>query len=107
MAAPTVNAGVDQTGNDATVLILTASMTTNASPIKFYGWTQVSGPDCTMSNPSGCITPVYELYAGTYVFQFSAEAEDNSVATDTCSVTITHTTGPVFLPKEPYPYNFM
>lgn len=107
MAAPTVNAGVDQTGNDATVLLLTASMYAGSAPIKAYGWTQVSGPDCTMTNPSGAITPVYELSSGTYVFQFSAEDQSNNTSTDTVQVTITHTSGPIYPPKEPYPYNFL
>lgn len=106
MSAPTANAGSNQTVTDGSVLLLTGIYAAGTSPLKGVKWTQVSGPDCTMTYPSKGITPVYELSAGTYVFQLSVSDHANAVTTSQTTITVSHTTGPVFPPKEPYPYNF-
>ena len=61
MSAPNVNAGNDQTITDAVPLILAAIVTPGTYQLdttKFL-WTQISGPDCTMTHPSGAVNPVY------------------------------------------------
>lgn len=107
MSAPVVSAGGSQSVNDGSVLILTASYSTGGAPIKSHGWVQTSGPDSIMTHPKGAITPVYEMSSGTYVFTFSATDTNNVTTSDTATITVSHTTGPVYPPKYPYPYNFL
>jgi len=95
--ALTVNAGIDQTVNDATILILTGLVTPTSDPtLVSVLWTLVSGPDCKLTNPIGWVCPVLELYTGTYIFQFAATDVNGNIVSDTCSVIVSHTTGPIY-----------
>jgi hypothetical protein len=101
MSAPSVNAGPDQTITDSQVLVLVGTVTPGTYPVDHVQWTLVSGPDCAMTAATSWINQVYELYAGTYVFQFAAYDQLNSVGTDTVSITVSHDTGPIYIPNGP------
>lgn len=105
MSLPTVNAGVDLTCTTGQVPVLTAFYTMTTNPITRLLWTQVSGPDCTITNASQALAPIYELSAGTYVFQFAVTDNQLQIATDTVQLTVSSSGGPIFVPKA-YPYNF-
>lgn len=96
MANPTTNAGIDQTTTDGVPLLLTGQFTQGTLPIKEVIWTQVSGPNCVMINPTRAVNQVFSTSAGTYVFAFTAYDTVNASGTDTVSVTITHDTGPIY-----------
>lgn len=96
MANPTVNAGLDQSANDNVPLVLVGTATQGTYEIKGSTWTMTSGPSCSISTPSQWVTEVFQLSAGSYVFTFSVYDIKGNNASDTCSITITHTTGPVY-----------
>jgi hypothetical protein len=108
--ALTANAGIDQTVNDDEVLILTGQVTPAGDPSQLSVlWTQLSGPDCILTAPTKWLCPILELYAGTYVFTFTATyvddttSSDTNTASDTCSVTVSSSgNGPIF--NLPYMY---
>lgn len=106
MATLTASAGSDASTTTGSVPLLTASYTVGPNPLVSMVWTQVSGPDCILSNPTGAITPVYELSNGTYTFQFTVKDNQNNVVSDQMVLTVTSSGGPVYLPKTEYPYNF-
>lgn len=99
MSAPSVDAGVDQTINDNQVLMLTGVVTTGTYPLTYVLWTQVSGPDCTILAASSWIAQVYNLFAGTYVFQFAAYDQVGGSGTNTISVVVSDTSGPLYIPQ--------
>lgn len=101
MANPTTNAGANQTITDAQPLVLTGTAVKGTNEITNVVWKQVSGPDCTMRNAASWINQVFELSAGTYVFSFAAFDIYDNTGSSTTSVTVTHTTGPIFPPYQP------
>jgi hypothetical protein len=98
MSNPTVNAGADQAVTDANVLVLTGLVSQGTYPLTYWIWTKDSGPDCAFTASTSAINQVYELSAGTYVFRFTAYDQLNNSSSDTVSVTVTHTTGPLYIP---------
>lgn len=114
---PTVSAGVDQSVTDSTVLVLTGVVQQGTYPLGRVLWTRDSGPDCAIIQSATWIAQVYQLYAGTYVFRFTGYDILGNSASDTMSVTVTHTTGPIYLSSagdtenfdpssESFPHNF-
>jgi hypothetical protein len=82
--------------NDGDVLQLTATVTTVGSQTAKVLWTQVSGPGCAILDPEKWSTIVLNLYAGTYVFQITATDQNGNTTSATTTVTVSHTTGPVY-----------
>ncbi len=93
----TVNAGIDQTANDGDLLQLTGVVTTSSYDIPTVLWTQDSGPGCAIQEPTKWSTIVLNLYAGTYVFRFTGTDSTGATQSDTVSVVVSHTTGPVYV----------
>lgn len=100
----------NQSVTDAQTLVLSASVAFGTYQIATqfmdpypYLWTQVSGPACTLLNPTSAVCAVYELSAGTYVFQFTAvDAQANSSSVQT-TITVASGGGPIYIPNiDPY-----
>jgi len=106
-AAPTVNAGPDQTIYlPASSATLTGTATDVDGTISTYNWTKVSGPaGGTFANNNLASTTVSSLVAGTYTFRLTAT--DNLGATGTDDVVITVTTAPTTLHIEAESYSNM
>lgn len=87
-AAPTANAGDDQT-----ITLPTNSVTLSGSgadldgSVVSYTWTKISGGNATIVSANEDETEVTGLEAGVYVFRLTVE--DNDGATDSDDVTIT------------------
>lgn len=101
MSNPTVNAGVDQTVNDNVPLVLTGTVTQGDYTITGVQWTQDSGPNCAMTAAALWVNTIFELYAGTYVFRFTAWDLLGNSTSDTCQVVVSHTSGPIYI-SDPY-----
>ena len=97
MSNPTANAGTDQTVNDDVPLVLTGVAQQGTYVINNTLWTKTSGPDCTMTNPAMAVNEVFEISAGTYVFTFTAYDLLGNSGSDSVTVTVSHTTGPIYV----------
>lgn len=90
--APTANAGDDQTKNEASVVMLdgTASSDSDGDPIIHYAWSQVSGPTVNLSDPASA-TPTFTAPAtgpGGATLEFSLVVSDAELTSEPALVTI-------------------
>lgn len=103
-AAPTANAGADQTVESGAGVTLSAVGSTDPDPgdVLSYAWSQSSGPAVTLSDPASA-TPSFTAPtlistdpAATLVFSLVVTDDDGAAsAADTVSVTVNPPTGPV------------
>lgn len=109
MAAPTVSAGSAQAITSSQTLTLTGIVQPGTAPLIGWGWSQVSGPPCIIVSASApynssyekssdAIALVYELSAGTYVFQFSATDQVFATSTSTVTITVSSDGGTQYIP---------
>lgn len=84
-ALPIVNAGSPQTVNlPTTTIVLNGIVTQGTYSISSTTWTKVSGPTCTISNPSSTSTSVTITSDGTYIFRLTAiDSAGNNVSNTT------------------------
>lgn len=101
MAVLSTNAGSAQSVTDAFPLVLTGTVTPGDIPVSRVLWTKDSGPDCAFTASTSWINQVYNLYAGTYVFRFAAFDQLDNTASSTVTITVTHTTGPIYPGYDP------
>ena len=103
---PTVLAGNDQPVDEGdTVQLSGSAVDPEGVGINSYLWTQVSGPDVTLSNASSA-DPTFtapNVHATTsLVFRFRADDANRAYATDTCTITVSNTDGST-APMQPPP----
>ena len=82
------NAGLDQTICVTQPLTLSGVAGNPQSTTPAYLWTQVSGPNSTINNPTALTTLVSGITPGNYVFQFSNKCADGLTATNLVSVSV-------------------
>lgn len=91
-AAPTANAGSDQTVALSAGQILLDGGKSSASgntSISGYAWSQVSGPSTgTFSSPFTVTTAYSPLSAGTYTFRLKVTASNGKISTDDVVITV-------------------
>ena len=89
-AAPTANAGNDQTITlPANQVTLNGSGTDPDGTISAYAWTKVSGPaNYTIVSPSSASTNVTGLVQGVYVFRLTVTDNNNATGADDVQVTV-------------------
>ncbi|UAY51322.1 PKD domain-containing protein [Ferruginibacter albus] len=88
-AAPTANAGTDQTIQLPTNNIsLSGSGTDADGTIASYAWTKLSGGTATITSASSASTTVAGLAQGTYQFVLTVTDNQSATAKDTVTVTV-------------------
>jgi poly(3-hydroxybutyrate) depolymerase len=88
--APIARAGVNF---DITLPTNTAKLDGSGSEdtdgsISKFAWTQVSGPDATISTPSEAITSIKNMAAGTYVFKLAVTDNKGTIGSDLITVVV-------------------
>jgi hypothetical protein len=99
---PIVTVNSNATIPDNQVLILTGVIVIGTYPIRNRIWTKDSGPDCAFTAASSCITQVYELYPGTYVFRLTVTDQQSNTGTATCTITVQANGGPIYYSTNNY-----
>ncbi|WP_411994769.1 PKD domain-containing protein [Agarivorans sp. DSG3-1] len=96
---PSVEAGSDQTVNEQSTVVVSASASDSNGPIASYAWTQLSGTEVTLNNANSAIasfTSPTLLLPETLVFQITVTDNKGDSATDTLSVSVNPiNTGPI------------
>lgn len=89
-AAPTANAGVDQTITLPTsTATLTGTGTDTDGTIASYSWKKLSGPTGgTITSASAASTAITALIAGTYVFELTVTDNKGATAKDNIQVSV-------------------
>lgn len=90
-AAPTANAGTDQSVTLPTNVTLSGSYTASAIPVSIQ-WSQVSGAATIISNTSSLTTTVTGLSAGAFVYQLQITDALGNFATDNVQITASNPT---------------
>jgi hypothetical protein len=94
---PVVDAGTDQSVDEASVVQLTGSATDpEGVGIRGYRWTQTSGTAVTLSGATSAIPTITtpSVHAQTaLVFQLRADDISRAYAVDTCTITVANTDG--------------
>src|SRR6185312_4399771 len=101
IAAPTANAGTNQTITLPTSAVnLTGSYTTASGHTATVLWTKVSGPGTQIITGNTTLTPAVSglTISGTYVFQMKVTQDDSQEATSTVTITV----NPAVTPQQPY-----
>ena len=99
VAAPQVNAGVDQTAPVGTSLTLGSQPQAGVS----YFWEQTAGPPATLSSRTSSSTGFNATTAGTFTFAVTAYTAQGIAARDSVSVTLTNTGSPTPSPTTSRP----
>ncbi len=93
---PVVDAGADQSVNEATQVQLSGSATDPEAAGMAYRWTQTSGPAVTLANAT-TLTPIFTAPGVSsqtnLVFQLRADDLNRAWAADTVTVTVANTGG--------------
>ena len=93
--APVANAGADQTVNEATLVTLDGTGSTDSDgTITAYQWTQTAGPVVAITNADQA-TATFTSPAAPASLTFQLQVTDDDAATDTDSVVITVNAPPV------------
>ncbi len=93
-AAPTVNAGADQTVNESSTVTLIGSGADGDGTIAAYAWSQAAGPAVTLAGANSATANfTAPAVAANTVFTFKLTVTDNlgTAAAATTNVTVTHT----------------
>lgn len=89
--APTVNAGTDQTVNEAIAVTLAGSATDSDGSVSTYAWTQLSGPTVSLTNAGSAsanfVAPGVSA-ATVLTFRLTATDNDGASASDDVQVTV-------------------
>jgi len=86
-AAPTVNAGTDQTVNTSAVVTLTGTASDSDGSIASTTWTQLTGPTVALSG-SGLSRTFTPTVAGVYTFRLTATDNLGTSSSDDVQVTV-------------------
>ncbi len=85
---------VANAGSDITITLPTNNVTLKGNgsdgdgAVSSYQWDKVSGPSCTIENPSGVQTKVTNLIQGVYVFELQIKDNKGASGKDTVKVTV-------------------
>lgn len=92
-AAPTVNAGSDQTVNEVTTVSLTGNGTDADGTIESYSWTQTDGNTVTIigaDTAAASFDAPSTLEPLTLTFQLTVTDNEGEIATDSAVITVNH-----------------
>lgn len=89
--APTATAGIDQSVNEQTLVMLVGSGTDPDGSIVSYIWTQIAGQSVTLTNPNNASTS-FDSPASTstltLIFQLTITDNEGAIATDNVVITV-------------------
>jgi hypothetical protein len=90
---PVADAGPDQLGVTASTVTLDGSGSYDPLNLTLtYAWTQISGPNVTLSSPNAVKTTFTPATGQTYAFRLTVKNTDNLSATDTVLISTTSAT---------------
>jgi hypothetical protein len=88
-AAPTANAGPDQSINISSAILNGSGTPGSGETITGYSWQKISGPGTTtILNPNNASVTASGLTSGTYVFRLTVTQSDAQTATDDVTVDV-------------------